>query len=87
MHLDPKFGGIFAPCETLVIEMQLRVKFRHIFALLPYSLYKEVSTHTFGGGPFFWREYFFGELILENISLERVFLRESFCGEHKLKRE
>ena len=35
LHLDPKFGGIFAPCETLVIEMQLRVKFSHIFAPLP----------------------------------------------------
>ena len=36
LHPDPKLGTIFAPRETLVLEMQLCVKFNIIFAPSPY---------------------------------------------------
>ena len=37
LHLDPKLGTIFAPHETLVLEMQFWVKFSNIFAPSPFD--------------------------------------------------
>ena len=36
LHLDPKLDTIFAPRETLVLEMQFWVKFSIIFAHSPF---------------------------------------------------